>query len=139
MKIGFCNGCFDVLHEGHKYFIREARNACSYLLIGINSDLAIRQAKGSGRPIQKLEARMQAIAEFVNSERLAPVALLPFEGNDRALIHCVRPQVIVKSEQYRHEGYWDIFRGHGELSIVWIPRREELGSTTTNLNGGERP
>ena len=73
----------------------------------------------------------------VAAECLGPVALLPFEGNDRALIHCVRPQVIIKGEEYRHEGYWDIFRGHGELSVVWIPRLAELGSTTGRIEDGE--
>lgn len=130
MIIGFCNGCFDVLHDGHRFFLTEAKKHCDYLLVAINSDGAIRQVKGPQRPIEKFEVRLQKIAEFVNSARLGAVALLPFEGNDRSLIHCVRPQVIVKSEEYRHEGYWDIFRGHGMIKVVWVPRRPELSSTT---------
>lgn len=131
MKIGLCNGCFDVLHAGHEFFLSEARKACDYLLIGVNSDLAIRQMKGPGRPIQKLETRMAAIASYAAMARIEPIAMLPFEGNDRALIHCVRPNVIIKSEQYRGEAYWDIFRDH-EIKVVWVPRRAELGSTTEN-------
>lgn len=140
MKIGFCNGCFDGLHEGHKFFLKEALSVCDYLLIGVNSDLSIRQMKGPQRPLHTLEQRLKDLGGFLWLEQrprngYGRAALVPFEGNDRALIHCVRPQVIIKSEEYRNEGYWDIFRGHGEISVVWVPRKPELGSTTERAHG----
>src|SRR3954469_11641295 len=35
LKIGFTNGCFDLLHPGHLHLLRQARAACDRLVIGL--------------------------------------------------------------------------------------------------------
>src|SRR5581483_1933891 len=51
LRIGFTNGCFDLLHRGHIRLLAEARAACDRLIVGLNSDASTRPLKGNGRPI----------------------------------------------------------------------------------------
>src|SRR5262249_12956204 len=46
LRIGFTNGCFDLLHPGHIKLLAEARAACDLLIVGLNSDASVRRLKG---------------------------------------------------------------------------------------------
>jgi D-beta-D-heptose 7-phosphate kinase/D-beta-D-heptose 1-phosphate adenosyltransferase len=63
-KIVLGTGCFDLLHVGHLYFLQEARRQGDVLIVGLNSDKAIKAIKGPDRPIFKQEERVELIAAF---------------------------------------------------------------------------
>lgn len=46
------NGCFDLLHVGHVYFLQQARQLGDSLVVALNSDVSVRTLKGTKRPIQ---------------------------------------------------------------------------------------
>jgi rfaE bifunctional protein nucleotidyltransferase chain/domain len=50
-KLVVTNGCFDLLHLGHVTYLETARNQGDALLVGVNSDDAVRQLKGPDRPV----------------------------------------------------------------------------------------
>ena len=52
LRIGFTNGCFDILHPGHVKVLTAARRACDRLIVGLNSDASMKRLKGEGRPVQ---------------------------------------------------------------------------------------
>ena len=52
LKIGFTNGCFDLLHPGHVSLLSQARAHCDRLVVGLNSDASVERLKGPGRPVQ---------------------------------------------------------------------------------------
>ncbi len=57
MRVGFTCGAFDLLHAGHVLMLEEARRACDYLIVGVQSDPSIdREEKNS--PIQSHEERI---------------------------------------------------------------------------------
>ncbi|MDR2528931.1 MAG: bifunctional heptose 7-phosphate kinase/heptose 1-phosphate adenyltransferase [Synergistaceae bacterium] len=68
MKIGFTNGCFDCLHLGHLYSLRQARKTCDVLVVGVNSDASVKRYKGEGRPLQdeRTRATLLASLEYVD-------------------------------------------------------------------------
>lgn len=85
-------GVFDLLHEEHLIFLKKAKNLGDLLLIGLESDIRVRQMKGEGRPINKQEARLEnlqklGIADFI--------FILPEEfskpEDHRALISKIKP------------------------------------------------
>ena len=57
-SIGFTNGCFDLLHNGHLHSISESKKKCDYLIVGINSDTSVAKIKGSNRPIDDQNSRI---------------------------------------------------------------------------------
>ena len=97
LRIGFTNGCFDLLHPGHVKLLAEARAACDRLVVGLNSDASVRRLKGDGRPVQNEAARAEVLAA------LAAVDLVVLFGEDTPLelIRRVRPKVLVKGADYR--------------------------------------
>ncbi len=38
LKVGFTNGCFDILHQGHVNYLNRARDRCDRLIIALNCD-----------------------------------------------------------------------------------------------------
>jgi D-beta-D-heptose 7-phosphate kinase/D-beta-D-heptose 1-phosphate adenosyltransferase len=51
LKVGFTNGCFDILHAGHVNYLNEARSLCDRLVLGLNHDRSVRLLKGPTRPV----------------------------------------------------------------------------------------
>ena len=48
LRVGFTNGCFDLLHRGHIKLLAEARAACDRLVVGLNSDASTARLEGQG-------------------------------------------------------------------------------------------
>lgn len=98
-RIGFTNGCFDLLHPGHVSLLRQARAGCDRLVVGLNSDESVRRLKGETRPVQSEVARATVLAS------LSSVDLVVIFGEDtpRQLIEAVRPDVLVKGADYTIE------------------------------------
>ena len=56
-KIGFTNGCFDIIHYGHLKLFEFCKHRCDYLIVGIDSNEMIKKAKGDYKPIYNQEIR----------------------------------------------------------------------------------
>ena len=56
-RIGFTNGCFDLLHPGHVHLLEQARSWCDRLVVGLNADSSVKRLKGPTRPVQPEAAR----------------------------------------------------------------------------------
>jgi D-beta-D-heptose 7-phosphate kinase/D-beta-D-heptose 1-phosphate adenosyltransferase len=122
-RIGFTNGCFDLLHPGHLKVLAEARAACDRLVVGLNSDASTRRLKGDGRPIQDEISRAQLLAAL---EAVDLVALFE-EDTPLELIRRVRPHVLVKGGDYTKEqvvGREIVEAAGGEVVLVeLLPER----------------
>ena len=64
LRIGFTNGCFDLLHPGHVALLRQAKAACDRLVVGLNSDASAARLKGPRRPVQSESARAAVLASL---------------------------------------------------------------------------
>ncbi len=98
-RVVFTNGCFDVLHAGHVQYLQEARAQGDVLVVGLNSDDSVRALKGPGRPVHPEEARATVLAALQAVDFVTVFA----EPTPAALIHAVRPDVLVKGADYRKE------------------------------------
>ncbi|AXK83768.1 D-glycero-beta-D-manno-heptose-7-phosphate kinase [Pseudolabrys taiwanensis] len=99
LRIGFTNGCFDLLHPGHVRLLAAARAACDRLVLGLNSDASVTRLKGEGRPVQPAQARAEVLAA------LEAVDLVVVFDQDTPLdlIAQVKPTVLVKGGDYTRE------------------------------------
>ena len=94
-KVGFTNGCFDLLHQGHLHSLMQARQHCDVLMVGLNTDASIKRLKGPERPIQdeKTRALLLASLEFVD------YVIMFDDDTALPLVDAIRPDLILK------EGY----------------------------------
>jgi D-beta-D-heptose 7-phosphate kinase/D-beta-D-heptose 1-phosphate adenosyltransferase len=96
LKVGFTNGCFDLLHPGHVSLLEQARAACDHLVVGLNSDASVRRLKGDSRPIQAEAARAAVLASLASVSRVVVFG----EDTPLTLIEALRPDVLVKGADY---------------------------------------
>ena len=99
LRIGFTNGCFDLLHRGHVRLLAEARAACDRLVVGLNSDASTRRLKGQGRPINPAESRAEVLAAL----EAVDLVVVFEQDTPLELISRVQPAVLVKGADYRRE------------------------------------
>ena len=119
LRVGFTNGCFDILHPGHVKLLTRARAACDRLIVGLNSDASVRRLKGEQRPIQDVHARAEVLAAL---EAVDLVAVFE-EDTPIELISRLRPSVLVKGSDYRLDqvvGREVVEKNGGEVMLVEI-------------------
>ena len=97
LRIGFTNGCFDLLHRGHVKLLAEARAACDRLVVGLNSDASTERLKGKGRPINPAEGRAEVLAAL----EAVDLVVVFEDDTPLELIKRVRPAVLVKGADYK--------------------------------------
>ena len=98
-KLVVTNGCFDLLHLGHVTYLESARNNGDALLIGLNSDEAVRQLKGPTRPINAEADRAGVLAAL---ESVDGVCIFQEKRATRFLGHA-QPDIYVKGGDYTLE------------------------------------
>lgn len=95
-RVGFTNGCFDLLHPGHLAVLSQAKAACDRLIVGLNSDSSTKRLKGEDRPIQSEAARAAVLASLEHVDLVVVFS----EDTPANVIEAVRPDVFVKGADY---------------------------------------
>jgi D-beta-D-heptose 7-phosphate kinase/D-beta-D-heptose 1-phosphate adenosyltransferase len=98
-KIGFTNGCFDLLHPGHVSLLAQSRAACDRLVVGLNSDASVRRLKGKDRPVQPEAARAVVLASLQSVD----LVVVFDEDTPIEIIRAVKPDLLVKGADYTVE------------------------------------
>jgi D-beta-D-heptose 7-phosphate kinase/D-beta-D-heptose 1-phosphate adenosyltransferase len=99
LRVGFTNGCFDLLHPGHLALLAHAGAVCDRLVVAVNCDSSVRALKGAGRPVRDETARAAVLAALRDVDL---VTVFP-EPTPIALIRMVRPDVLVKGADHPRE------------------------------------
>ena len=116
-KIVFTNGCFDLLHKGHRDLIKQSLSFGDILIVGLNSNESVKRLKGEDRPIQNEVERKTALLNtgYVNEVYI-------FDGDTPLeLINLIKPDILVKGGDYSPNeivGYEEVTSSGGEIKIV---------------------
>ena len=136
LRIGFTNGCFDILHPGHVKVLTAARAACDRLIVGLNSDASVKRLKGETRPVQNERARAEVLAAL----EAVDLVVIFEEDTPLKLIEQVKPSVLVKGGDYTREqvvGH-DIVEAHGgEVLLVEVLAGFSTTSLVDRARGGK--
>ena len=129
LRIGFTNGCFDLIHPGHVHLLTEARARCDRLVVALNTDASARRlGKGADRPLNQEQDRAIVMAA------LESVSLVTWFDEDTPLelIQELRPGVLVKGGDYDMDQLAEarFVRGYGGRALA-IPFVQ--GYSTTRL------
>ena len=128
-KIGFTNGCFDILHRGHIQYLDKARKSADFLFIGVNDDNSVKKLKGKNRPINSLKDRIN----FLNRATLDDAFIMKFsESTPLRLIKRIKPDILIKGGDYKANqivGNEFVKKNNGEVKIIPFLK----GYSTSNL------
>lgn len=127
-KIVFTNGCFDILHVGHKRYLQQAAALGDILVIGVNSDDSVRRLKGPDRPVNNEQDR----AEILSALGFVDYVVIFEEDTPYELIKKIQPDVLVKGGDYKPEQVVgrDIVEARGgRLELIQFVD----GKSTTNI------
>ncbi len=98
-RVVFTNGVFDLVHAGHVTYLAWARAQGDVLLLGLNEDASVRALKGPERPLVPFADRAVVVAALRCVDAVVGFA----ERTPETLLERIRPDVHVKSAQYRVE------------------------------------
>lgn len=100
LRVGFTNGCFDILHPGHVSLLAESAKACDRLVVGLNSDTSVQRLKGPSRPVVDQESR----ARVISALGMVDLVVLFEEDTPFEVISDLLPDVLIKGSDYEeHE------------------------------------
>lgn len=130
LKVGFTNGCFDLLHPGHISLLQQARAACDKLVVGLNSDDSVRRLKGESRPVQNETSRATVLASISHVDKVVIFG----EDTPIELIKATRPDALVKGADYSVEQVvgGDLVKGWG--GEVRLAKLADGHSTTATIS-----
>lgn len=102
-QIILATGVFDVLHQEHLTFLRNAKKLGGMLIVGVESDIRVRLIKGSNRPVNNEEQRVRQLQKLGIVDI---VFILPekFDSTPEhaALMRSIRPDVLAVSSHTAH-------------------------------------
>lgn len=127
-KIGFTNGCFDLIHSGHINYLIKTKEHCDFLILGLNSDSSIKKLKGKDRPICLEDERLTILSNFPFIDML----ILFDDITPIKLIKAIKPDIMFKGGDYETNdvvGNKEMKLWGGKVLIL----EYEKGKSTTNL------
>jgi len=135
LKVGFTNGCFDILHFGHVSYLNQARDKCDRLVIGLNHDKSVKILKGETRPVHDEDARATVLAALgcVDMVTLFGATTADEPNTANALLTQLQPDIYFKGGDYSVEDIpetpavrayggevcvMDVFEGHSTTGSI---------------------
>lgn len=128
LRVGFANGCFDILHAGHVQMLRSARRLCDKLIVAVNDDASVTRLKGPTRPVNGLADRGAVLAALAAVDG---VVSFP-QDTPLELITTLRPDVLFKGQDYTIDkvvGASEIESWGGKVELLELL----AGRSTTNI------
>lgn len=122
MKVGFTCSCFDLFHAGHVMMLKEAKEQCDYLIVGLQSDPTIDRPE-KNKPVQSLFERFVQLDACKYVDEIVPYAT---EKELRDLLTSYPIDVRIIGEEYRDKQ----FTGYNLPIEVYFNSRQHSFSTT---------
>ena len=97
MRIGFVASSFDLLHAGHVQMLREAKEQCDYLIVGLQTDPTIDRPK-KNQPVQTVVERYTQLKGVRYVDEIIPYAT---ESDLEDILTMYHIDVRILGEEYR--------------------------------------
>ena len=126
MKVGFTCSTFDLLHAGHVIMLREAKEQCDYLLVGLQVDPSM-DRKEKNSPIQTIVERYTQLNAVEYVDEIIPYGT---EKDLEDILQMYPINVRILGEEYRDRDFTgrDICK---KLGIdLYFNKREHRFSTS---------
>ena len=122
MKIGFTCSTFDLFHAGHVMMLREAKEQCDYLIVGLQTDPTIDRAE-KNKPVQGVFERFIQLNACVHVDEIIPYST---EKELRDILQSFKIDVRILGEEYQGKE----FTGHDLPMEYYFNKRRHSFSTS---------
>jgi D-beta-D-heptose 7-phosphate kinase / D-beta-D-heptose 1-phosphate adenosyltransferase len=125
-RVVMTNGCFDILHAGHVYYLETAKSRGDRLIVAVNDDASVAALKGENRPLNPLARRMSVLAGLNAVDWVVSFS----ETTPRHLLEIIKPDILAKGGDYGVDEVVgaDIVKAYGG-EIVVLDFVEDLSTT----------
>ena len=96
-RIGFTNGCFDLIHQGHIDYLKQSSEKCDFFILALNSDSSVKKIKGFSRPIVDQNERSEILAHYDFIDKI----IIFNEKTPLNIIKKIKPQFLFKGDDYK--------------------------------------
>jgi glycerol-3-phosphate cytidylyltransferase len=121
-KIGFTCGAFDLLHSGHLNLLKDCKQICDYLIIGLHIDPSI-ERPNKNQPIQSLKNRMLLLNSIKYVDH---VITYNSEEELVKLLEDIQPDIRIIGSDWKDK---EITGKHLNIQIYWHNRDHKFSST----------
>ena len=121
-RVGFTCSSFDLLHPGHVVMLKDCKNVCDYLIVGLQTDPTI-DRKNKNKPVQTFNER----EIMINSIKYVDeVVKYETESELYDLIKDLNPDVRILGTDWKGKEY----TGHDlDIEIHWHDRDDEWSTS----------
>ena len=120
------SGCFDLIHQGHIYHLKESKKQGDILIVALNSDQSIKRIKGEKRPILDQNQRI----EILSSMYLCDYICLFDERDIVEIIQLLKPDIFCIGEESVMNFPQEITAAkRNDCRVNIIKRKEEFSSS----------
>jgi D-beta-D-heptose 7-phosphate kinase/D-beta-D-heptose 1-phosphate adenosyltransferase len=121
--VGLTSGCYDLFHNLHLTYLQRCRRMCDILIVGVDSDDLVKQAKGPERPVIPEHQRIN----LVSALKCVDIAFIMGTVEDfRQAVELFQPKFIFKNQNFRPQ---DVVGGE-HSTVVTIPDVFQPDSTS---------
>ena len=111
-RVGFTCSTFDLLHAGHIMMLREAKEHCDYLIVGLQTDPTIDRPEDKNKPVQSLVERYAQLSAVEYVDEIIPYDT---EQDLKDILTMYHIDVRILGEEYKEKDFTgkDICRKRG--------------------------
>lgn len=125
-------GSWDLLHIGHVRYLIKAKEQGDILVVGVDSDQAVKLYKGPLRPVVPCNERCEMLTYQEPVDFVTMINDVDDEGRwQYGLVKAIRPDVFVAVEDSYPQEQLDEIKKHSR-EVVVFPRQAQ-NTSTTNL------
>ena len=123
IKKGFTCSCFDLLHTGHIIMLKDAKEQCDYLVIGLQTDPTIDRPDVKHKPIQSLKERNIQLEAVKYIDK---IIIYETENDLYKLLLDLNPDIRILGSDYKGKS----FTGDDlDITIYYHDRNHNYSST----------
>ena len=134
-KVVLTIGSWDLLHIGHVRYLNKAKSMGDILIVGVDSDRAIKAYKGPLRPIVPEHERCEMVSYQACVDLVTVIDDVDDSGAwQLGLVRQIKPDVFVAVEDSYPQDQIDELKKYSSEVIV-LPRQAEETSTSRMIQG----
>ena len=135
MRKAITFSCFDLLHSGHVQMLREAKEHCDYLIVGLQTDPTIDRPE-KNKPVQTTVERYVQLSAIKYVDEIVPYET---EQDVKDILKLFLPDIRVIGEDYRFKDFTgkELCRELG-IEIFYNSRKHDFSTSRLRENVSSR-